>query len=204
LYDAIFDRVANKQITSLYDQFTLPGETEAKSIAERTGGPGGLGFNQFNTFASLISNRNNDEVIQNEQDFQLFLKAYEGQILGSPAMTQGNVKAEQRYFDFVLEMRAFFDKGIAEGKTATQLLSSASPDFILKDILSNYIVNNEVLMKEMLESFIPPEQADVSPDRQNWLNRAEEFNPNGLPFEEWITTPEYQEWKKLEPKLQAE
>ena len=205
MYDAIFDRVANKEITSLYDQFTLPGETEAKSIAERTGGPGGLGFNQFNTFASLISNRNNDEVVQNEQDFQRFLKAYEQQILGSPAMTQGNVKAQQRYFDFVLEMRAFFDKGIAEGKTATQLLSSPSPDFILKDILQNYIVGTDVLMREMLESFIPPEQADVvSTERQDWLDRAKEFNPNNLPYGEWITTPEYQEYKKLEPKLQAE
>ena len=102
-------------------------------------------------------------------------------------------------------MRAFFDKGIAEGKTATQLLSSPSPDFILKDILQNYIVGTDVLMREMLESFIPPEQADVvSTERQDWLDRAKEFNPNNLPYGEWITTPEYQEYKKLEPKLQAE
>lgn len=195
-YNQIFPKIVNKEITSLTQQFTLPGETVAKSIIERTGGMDGIGYNQFNTFNNLIKNRTNDDFVRQEAEFQKFLQAYEPQVMGSPAMLQFNTFADARFFDFTLAMRAAYEAGLAQGKAPSDLLFSTSPDFILRDI-NAYVPTNDTMMKEMMQSLIP--ETEVPQSKLDWEATAPQ-KPTDMPFAEFTLTDEYKEWKAREPE----
>ena len=195
MYNQIFPLVVDKKITSVTEPFALPNENTPKSIMERTGGQNGLGYNQFATFAQLISNRNNPDILKQEKDFQDFISAYQAQILGSPALLQNNTFADARYFDFTLAMRAAYNNGLAQGKTPTELLVSTSPDFILRDI-TPYIPSNDEMMKELMNSMIPQEQMPES--LVEWRETAPQ-KPADMTFEDFQLTDEYIEWIKRKP-----
>ena len=197
-YNKIFDQVVNKEILDVTSPFLLQGETEAKSIIQRTGGLDGLGFNQFQNLSSLMTKTNNKDLIFQEQQFQEFLIAYGKQILGSPAFEKYNVKGKGRQFQFNLVMRTAYENGIKEGFAPLDLLSETSPNFIGIN-LDKFLPSNRQLMEEIAASAKGSEDgSEVSLDIKSWLDVAPQ-KPAGMSKDEWQETKEYKEWKNKEP-----
>jgi hypothetical protein len=197
-YNKIFDQVVNKEILNVTSPFLLPGETEAKSIIQRTGGLDGLGFNQFANLSTLMTKTNNKDLVFQEQQFQAFLTAYADQIIGSPAFAKYNVKGKGRQFQFNLVMRTAYENGIKEGFAPIDLLSETSPNFIGKNI-DKFIPSSSQLMSEIAASAKGSEEgSEVPQDIKSWLEQAPQ-KPPGMSKAEWEKSTEYKAWKKLEP-----
>ena len=197
-YNKIFDQVVNKEILNVTSPFLLPGETEAKSIIQRTGGLDGLGFNQFQNLSTLMTKTNNKDLVFQEQQFQQFLTAYGAQIIGSPAFAKYNVKGKGRQFQFNLVMRTAYENGIKEGFAPIDLLSETSPNFIGKNI-DKFIPSSSQLMSEIAASAKGSEEGSEIPlNIKSWLEQAPQ-KPPGMSKAEWEKSTEYKAWKKLEP-----
>ena len=197
-YNKIFDQVVNKEILNVTSPFLLPGETEAKSIIQRTGGLDGLGFNQFQNLSTLMTKTNNKHLVFQEQQFQQFLTAYGAQIIGSPAFAKYNVKGKGRQFQFNLVMRTAYENGIKEGFAPIDLLSETSPNFIGKNI-DKFIPSSSQLMSEIAASAKGSEEgSEIPQDIKSWLEQAPQ-KPPGMSKAEWEKSTEYKAWKKLEP-----
>lgn len=197
-YNKIFDQVVNKEILNVTSPFLLPGETEAKSIIQRTGGLDGLGFNQFQNLSTLMTKTNNKDLVFQEQQFQQFLTAYGAQIIGSPAFAKYNVKGKGRQFQFNLVMRTAYENGIKEGFAPIDLLSETSPNFIGKNI-DKFIPSSSQLMSEIAASAKGSEEgSEIPQDIKSWLEQAPQ-KPPGMSKAEWEKSTEYKAWKKLEP-----
>jgi len=197
-YNKIFDKVVKKNILSTTEPFLLPGETEAKSIIQRTGGLDGLGFNQFQNLSTLMTKTNNSDLVFQEKQFQAFITAYGDQIIGSPAFAKYNVKGKGRQFQFNLVMRTAFENGIKEGFAPIDLLSETSPNFIGKNI-DKFIPSSSQLMSEIAESAKGSEEGSEIPlNIKSWLEQAPQ-KPPGMSKAEWEKSTEYKAWKKLEP-----
>jgi hypothetical protein len=183
LYNKLFEKVLSGEITSVTQEFNMPGYDKPITLMDLTG-ENGIGTSQLGTLYSLISNKYDSNIVKQEQRFQEFLLAYQDQILGNPVYQKFNTQSESRYFDFSLIMRLAYNQGLSEGKTADQLLLSTSSDFILKNI-ADFIPSNETLMNEMMSSVgITTTESTDQP----------QIKP-GQTWEEYKNSEEYKNWK---------
>ena len=133
----VIEKIANGEIKNVKEKFLLAGETEAKSILERSGS-GTINL-EDNSFLSTILTRTNNEKFK-KQD-QQFMKYFDNLV----PLLQGNTFLN--YFDkeynskaSELRQRLYMDfiKGTVEGIDVNDLLSPNSDSYIAKNI-RNYL-----------------------------------------------------------------
>jgi len=133
----VIEKIANGEIKNVKEKFLLAGETEAKSILERSGS-GTINL-EDNSFLSTILTRTNNETFK-KQD-QQFMKYFDNLV----PLLQGNTFLN--YFDkeynskaSKLRQRLYMDfiKGTVEGIDVNDLLSPNSDSYIAKNI-RNYL-----------------------------------------------------------------
>jgi len=133
----VIEKIANGEIKNVKEKFLLAGETEAKSILERSGS-GTINL-EDNSFLSTILTRTNNETFK-KQD-QQFMKYFDNLV----PLLQGNTFLN--YFDKEYNSKASelrqrlymnFIKGTVEGVDINDLLSPNSDFYIAKNI-RNYL-----------------------------------------------------------------
>ena len=133
----VIEKIANGEIKNVKEKFLLAGETETKSILERSGN-GTINL-EDNSFLSTILTRTNNETFK-KQD-QQFMKYFDNLV----PLLQGNTFLN--YFDkeynskaSKLRQRLYMDfiKGTVEGIDVNDLLSPNSDSYIAKNI-RNYL-----------------------------------------------------------------
>jgi hypothetical protein len=108
-------------------------------------------------------------------------------------------------------MRKRFDKGLAEGKSATSLLNKRSNDYILKDENFYRITSKEILKNYQnslridnqndltLQDVRPPTLQEVA--RLLGITNVDQFTQqdylNSGPYQQWFTSGKYPIWKRL-------
>jgi len=133
----VIEKIANGEIKNVKEKFLLAGETETKSILERSGN-GTINL-EDNSFLSTILTRTNNETFK-KQD-QQFMKYFDNLV----PLLQGNTFLN--YFDKEYNSKASelrqrlymnFIKGTVEGVDINDLLSPNSDFYIAKNI-RNYL-----------------------------------------------------------------
>ena len=133
----VIEKIANGEIKNVKEKFLLAGETETKSILERSGN-GTINL-EDNSFLSTILTRTNNETFK-KQD-QQFMKYFDNLV----PLLQGNTFLN--YFDkdynskaSELRQKLYMDfiKGTIEGIDVNDLLSPNSDFYIAKNI-RNYL-----------------------------------------------------------------
>ena len=133
----VIEKIANGEIKNVKEKFLLAGETETKSILERSGN-GTINL-EDNSFLSTILTRTNNETFK-KQD-QQFMKYFDNLV----PLLQGNTFLN--YFDKNYNSKASglrqklykdFIKGTVDGIDIEDLLSPNSENYIAKNI-RNYL-----------------------------------------------------------------
>lgn len=176
----VIEKIANGEIKNVKEKFLLAGETEAKSILERSGS-GTINL-QDNSFLSTILTRTNNETFK-KQD-QQFMKYFDNLV----PLLQGNTFLN--YFDkeynskaSELRQRLYMDfiKGTVEGIDVNDLLSSNSDSYIAKNI-RNYLPKTSDLDSLVNQIVNENETTIVVPKKiegetaTEYLNRIENNN----------------------------
>ena len=176
----VIEKIANGEIKNVKEKFLLAGETEAKSILERSGN-GTINL-QDNSFLSTILTRTNNETFK-KQD-QQFMKYFDNLV----PLLQGNTFLN--YFDkeynskaSELRQRLYMDfiKGTVEGIDVNDLLSPNSDSYIAKNI-RNYLPKTSDLDSLVNQIVNENETTIVVPKKiegetaTEYLNRIENNN----------------------------
>ena len=176
----VIEKIANGEIKNVKEKFLLAGETEAKSILERSGS-GTINL-QDNSFLSTILTRTNNETFK-KQD-QQFMKYFDNLV----PLLQGNTFLN--YFDkeynskaSELRQRLYMDfiKGTVEGIDVNDLLSPNSDSYIAKNI-RNYLPKTSDLDSLVNQIVNENETTIVVPKKiegetaTEYLNRIENNN----------------------------
>ena len=176
----VIEKIANGEIKNVKEKFLLAGETEAKSILERSGS-GTINL-QDNSFLSTILTRTNNETFK-KQD-QQFMKYFDNLV----PLLQGNTFLN--YFDKEYNSKASelrqslymdFIKGTVEGIDVNDLLSPNSDSYIAKNI-RNYLPKTSDLDSLVNQIVNENETTIVVPKKiegetaTEYLNRIENNN----------------------------
>ena len=176
----VIEKIANGEIKNVKEKFLLAGETEAKSILERSGS-GTINL-EDNSFLSTILTRTNNETFK-KQD-QQFMKYFDNLV----PLLQGNTFLN--YFDkeynskaSELRQRLYMDfiKGTVEGIDVNDLLSPNSDSYIAKNI-RNYLPKTSDLDSLVNQIVNENETTIVVPKKiegetaTEYLNRIENNN----------------------------
>jgi len=133
----VINKIASGEIKNTSTKFLLAGETEAKSIIERTGNKT-INDKDFKFLSDVIIRNNNDTFKKQDQQF---LKYFENLV----PLLQGNTFLS--YFDKEYNAKASelrqtlhmrYLSGLAQGVEPNDLLSYTSENYIAKDI-KNYL-----------------------------------------------------------------
>ena len=176
----VIEKIANGEIKNVKEKFLLAGETEAKSILERSGS-GTINL-EDNSFLSTILTRTNNETFK-KQD-QQFMKYFDNLV----PLLQGNTFLN--YFDkeynskaSKLRQRLYMDfiKGTVEGIDVNDLLSPNSDSYIAKNI-RNYLPKTSDLdslvnqiVNENKTTIVVPKKIEGETATE-YLNRIENNN----------------------------
>lgn len=207
VYRRIFEKIVSREVRSINDKFTIEGEREAKSILQR---------NDIDntTFRTLVNDINSFQKPDTAGDLKLFANFLDGNkdlILGSKIFRQFDTGGAARFFDFSVQMRKRFDRGLAEGKSAISLLDRRSNDYILKDENFYKITSKEILKNYQnslridnqsdltLQDVRPPTLQEVA--RLLGITNVDQFTQqdylNSGPYQQWFTSGKYPIWKRL-------
>ena len=176
----VIEKIANGEIKNVKEKFLLAGETETKSILERSGN-GTINL-EDNSFLSTILTRTNNETFK-KQD-QQFMKYFDNLV----PLLQGNTFLN--YFDKEYNSKASelrqrlymnFIKGTVEGVDINDLLSPNSDFYIAKNI-RNYLPKTSDLdslvnqiVNENKTTIVVPKKIEGETATE-YLNRIENNN----------------------------
>ena len=207
VYRRIFEKIVSREVRSINDKFLIEGETQAKSILERDDIDNA-------TFRTLVSDINSFQKPDTAGDFKLFGQFLAGNkdlILGSKIYRQFDNGGEARFFDFSIQMRKRFERGLAEGKSAISLLDRRSNDYILKDE-NFYRITSKEILKNYQNSLRIDNQNDLTLDQVRPPTREEVARLIGVtnidlftqqdylnsgPYQLWFTSGKYPVWLRL-------
>jgi len=207
VYRRIFEKIVSREVRSINDKFLIEGERQAKSILERDDIDNA-------TFRTLVSDINSFQKPDTAGDFKLFGQFLDGNkdlILGSKIYRQFDNGGEARFFDFSIQMRKRFERGLAEGKSAISLLDRRSNDYILKDE-NFYRITSKEILKNYQNSLRIDNQNDLTLDQVRPPTREEVARLIGVtnidlftqqdylnsgPYQLWFTSGKYPVWLRL-------
>tara|TARA_R110002012_G_scaffold322059_1_gene554368 strand:- start:3745 stop:5481 length:1737 start_codon:yes stop_codon:yes gene_type:complete len=173
----IIDLIITDEINQVSDKFTLPGETESKSIVERY--ESGVNMKDLVFLSTMIDNQNkNPETYSDMKTFFNFIDFYKMPVQGSPVLKDIDPGLDNRLNNFKYTMYARYVNGIEKGIPAKTLTDPTKKEFIGKDVL-NFMPNANLLFKEIVDQikknkgFVPTRDAKKLPNEspQDYLKR---------------------------------
>lgn len=141
---------------------TLPaGDPRALTLTDvyQAGANGQLSNHDFGFFKGWVSEAGkNPQKVADQKVLNQMEGGLKGFITNSNMLNAGDPQRNQRYMEFQQQMQMRFDAGRADGKTAAQLISPASPDYIAKDI-NRFQISGQ----QSMDATITSTQGNVQP-----------------------------------------
>ena len=194
---AIVQKIQLGQITSITEQFQIPGIDEKPlSILERENIQ--LTSQRVDEFFNFFRSQNKEELTRREKKISDFIKSKELAVRGSSLLINkptpdSNVRMEV----FEAALRQDIRKGLEDGKNFDDMLNILSPDYILpQQTLNRFIPSKEALTQEAkslfdLETNIEGYTVnDVAPPTLQEMGL-----PANATQSQILNHPEYQAWE---------
>ena len=146
--DDIIKLIINDEINSVYDKFTLPGETESLSVIERAGKQINVADAQYlNTLFEISGEKGFKE---NHTKFFKFIDMFGLEVAGSSALKSLDTQRDKRLNNFKYAMYNRYITGLQNGHTADELLkpTKGNKKFIGYDF-HTYIPNMNDVFKDI-------------------------------------------------------
>ena len=145
----IINLIITDQINQVTDKFSLPGETEPKSIVERY--ESGVNMQDLVFLSTMIDDQNkNPNTYSDMKTFFNFIDFYKMPVQGSPVLKNIDPGLDDRLNNFKYTMYARYVDGIKKGIPAKTLTDPTKEQFIGKDVL-NFMPNANLLFKEIVD-----------------------------------------------------
>ena len=145
----IINLIITDQINQVTDKFSLPGETEPRSIVERY--ESGVNMQDLVFLSTMIDDQNkNPNTYSDMKTFFNFIDFYKMPVQGSPVLKNIDPGLDDRLNNFKYTMYARYVDGIKKGIPAKTLTDPTKKEFIGKDVL-NFMPNANLLFKEIVD-----------------------------------------------------
>ena len=145
----IINLIITDQINQVTDKFSLPGETEPRSIVERY--ESGVNMQDLVFLSTMIDDQNkNPNTYSDMKTFFNFIDFYKMPVQGSPVLKNIDPGLDDRLNNFKYTMYARYVDGIKKGIPAKTLTDPTKKEFIGKDVL-NFMPNANLLFKEIID-----------------------------------------------------
>ena len=118
----IIKLIINDNVNTVYDKFTLIGETESKSIAERVGTE--LNVVDLKYLNNLLNISGDKDFKQNHTKFFKFIDMFGLEVAGSSALKNLDPERDKRLNNFKYTMYGRYINGLKQGLTSDQLLKA--------------------------------------------------------------------------------
>ena len=120
--DDIIKLIINDNVNTVYDKFTLIGETESKSIAERVGTE--LNVVDLKYLNNLLNISGDKDFKENHTKFFKFIDMFGLEVAGSSALKNLDPERDKRLNNFKYTMYGRYINGLKQGLTSDQLLKA--------------------------------------------------------------------------------
>lgn len=189
--DDIIKLIINDEINSVYDKFTLPGETESLSVMDRVSKQINVADAQY--LNTLFEISGEEGFKENHTKFFKFIDMFGLEVAGSSALKNLDTQRDKRLNNFKYAMYNRYITGLQEGHTADELLkpTKGNKKFIGYDF-HTHIPNMNDVFKDISESIkkgtedqpeIPKQKKKTKKELEDELGRT-------------ITISEYEELTK--------
>ena len=144
--------ISSDEINTLTDKFTLPGETEAKSIVERYGN--GISKDDLDYYAEILlqQNENPKQFEKTFVPFHSFLNEMSNLISTEVIKILDPKSYNNDLIRFRDDMYIKYNEGLKEGKTPLELLDYKNKNFIGNDFISYQTDKNKIFKNMMKEN----------------------------------------------------
>jgi len=145
----IINLIITDEINQVTDKFSLPGETEPRSIVERY--ESGVNMQDLVFLSTMIDDQNkNPNTYSDMKTFFNFIDFYKMPVQGSPVLKNIDPGLDDRLNNFKYTMYKRYVDGIKKGIPAKTLTDATKEQFIGKDVL-NFMPNANLLFKEIVD-----------------------------------------------------
>jgi hypothetical protein len=168
-YAFIEDAIANNIVTSPTQKFKVEGDTQALSLIERLSSEkGSISFDNYKILTGDIAKVKTTTGAKNLTVFKNFADQLKSTILGPSKFGKFNSEGNKRLYQWTVNMKANFNRGIEQGISAEDLVDPNS---------SNYIFTNQ--------DFYIPTVEQVNAEIRNSINKSmgipeREFKPEQI------------------------
>ena len=147
----IIGLIATDKINRVTDKFTLPGETEPRSIIERFNE--GTDVDDIRFYANIIKDQSTNPSLFQKQfsPFYSFLEQTRNLIASDSVRLIDSVTYNKTLNVFKRDMYDRYQEGLAKGLKPIELIDPTNKNYIGKDYLS-YIVDKNEIFKSMMEN----------------------------------------------------
>jgi len=146
--DDIIKFIINDEINTVYDKFTLLGETTPKSIMERAGES--LNISDIKFLNSLLLKSNEEGFKENHTKFFNFLNVFSLEVAGSSALKSFDPNRDNRLNNFKYTMYIRYMNGLSQGLKPDEMLTATrgNKNFIGYDV-SKFLPNMNDVFKDI-------------------------------------------------------
>ena len=174
-------KILSGEVKDHITKFTLPGETEAKSITERVGE--GISKAEFGFYLNyLLPNTNNPDFMNNNNKLFKLIETLQPSIEGESSLKYIDTTTDNRLNNFQSQMILRFNEGLQKGINADELLDKTSKNYIGKGLIQIYKSNKDAITQIIAEKSaeisgdkieIPPYSKEKYGSVENYLNSKE-------------------------------
>jgi len=174
-------KILSGEVKDHITKFTLPGETEAKSITERVGE--GISKAEFGFYLNyLLPNTNNPDFMTNNNKLFKIIETLQPSIEGESSLKYIDTTTDNRLNNFQSQMILRFNEGLQKGINADELLDKTSKNYIGKGLIQIYKSNKDAITQIIAEKSaeisgdkieIPPYSKEKYGSVENYLNSKE-------------------------------
>lgn len=146
--DDIIKFIINDKINTVYDKFTLLGETTPKSIMERAGES--LNVSDIKFLNNLLLKSNEEGFKENHTKFFNFLNLFSLEVAGSSALKSFDPNRDNRLNNFKYTMYIRYMNGLSQGLNPDEMLKATkgNKNFIGYDV-SKFLPNMNDVFKDI-------------------------------------------------------
>lgn len=174
-------KILSGEVKDHITKFTLPGETEAKSITERVGE--GISKAEFGFYLNyLLPNTNNPDFMNNNNKLFKLIETLQPSIEGESSLKYIDTTTDNRLNNFQSQMILRFNEGLQKGINVDELLDKTSKNYIGKGLIQIYKSNKDAITQIIAEKSaevsgnkieVPPYSEEKYGSVDNYLNSQE-------------------------------
>jgi len=174
-------KILSGEVKDHITKFTLPGETEAKSITERVGD--GVSKAEFGFYLNyLLPNTNNPDFMNNNNKLFKVIETLQPSIEGESSLKYIDTTTDNRLNNFQSQMILRFNNGLQKGINADELLDKTSKNYIGKGLIQLYKSDKDAITQIIAEKSaeisgdkieVPPYSKEKYGSVENYLNSKE-------------------------------